>query len=84
MVVFIIILVAVITLIDVIMWIFSGNSSSSIDNIATTEMMNDMYKDLSGKELDSVEKSILFMHNSEKNKDWEDRITGPIQNINQK
>lgn len=68
MVVFIIILVAVIVLIDVIMWIFSGNSSSSIDNIATTEMMNDMYKDLSGKELDSVEKSILFMHNSEKNK----------------
>lgn len=50
MVVFIIILVAVIILIDVIMWIFSGNSSSSIDNIATTEMMNDMYKDLSGKE----------------------------------
>ena len=68
MVVFIIILVAVIILIDVIMWIFSGNSSSSIDNIATTEMMNDMYKDLSGKELDSVEKSILFMHNSEENK----------------
>ena len=68
MVVFIIILVAVIILIDVIMWIFSGNSSSSIDNIATTEMMNDMYKDLSGKELDSGEKSILFMHNSEENK----------------
>ena len=68
MVVFIIILVAVIILIDVIMWIFSGNSSSSIDNIATTETMNDMYKDISGKELDSVEKSILFMHNSEKNK----------------
>lgn len=68
MVVFIIILVAVIILIDVIMWIFLGNNSSSIDNIATTEMMNDMYKDLSGKELDSVEKSILFMHNSEENK----------------
>lgn len=40
--------------------------SSDINNIAKTEMMADMYKDITGDKLDSVEKSILFVHNSKK------------------
>lgn len=46
----------------------NNNMSSDINNIAKTEMMADMYKDITGDKLDSVEKSILFMHNSNKNK----------------
>ena len=44
----------------------SNNSSLTINNITKTEMMADMYKDITGDKLDSVEKSILFMHNSKK------------------
>lgn len=44
----------------------SNNSSLTINNITKTEMMADMYKDITGDKLDSVEKSILFVHNSKK------------------
>lgn len=44
----------------------SNNSSLTINNITKTEMMADMYKDITGDKLDSVEKSILFIHNSKK------------------
>lgn len=44
------------------------SSSTSFKNIAKTEMMADMYKDITGKKLDEVEKSILFMHNSNNKK----------------
>ena len=43
-----------------------SNKSLTINNITKTEMMADMYKDITGDKLDSVEKSILFMHNSKK------------------
>lgn len=29
-------------------------------------MMSDMYKDITGRNLDPIEKSILFMHNKNK------------------
>lgn len=44
----------------------SNNSSLTINNITKTEMVADMYKDITGDKLDSVEKSILFIHNSKK------------------
>ena len=43
-----------------------NDNSNSLNNIGKTEMMSDMYKDITGKNLDPIEKSILFMHNKNK------------------
>ena len=43
-----------------------NDNSNTLNNIGNTEMMSDMYKDITGRNLDPIEKSILFMHNKNK------------------
>ena len=43
-----------------------NDNSNTLNNIGKTEMMSDMYKDITGRNLDPIEKSILFMHNKNK------------------
>lgn len=47
----------------------SKKKSNLIDNIVKTELMAGMYKDFSGKELDAIEKSLLFKYNTDKAKE---------------
>lgn len=67
MIIFIIVFIAIVILIGISSSINNNSEESSLDDIAKTEMMSDIYKDITGDNLDTIEKSILFMHN-QKNK----------------
>lgn len=66
MFVFTIVLIIVVAIIYGISESKTNGGKSSLNNIAKTEMMSEMYRDITGENLDSVEKSLLFMKNSRK------------------
>lgn len=67
MIFFVIFFIVIIILFGIVSSSGNGSNTSALDDISETEMMSDIYNDITGNKLDSIEKSFLFMYH-QKNK----------------
>lgn len=68
MIIFVIFLIIIIILIGIASSFGNSSNTSSLNEISKTEMMSEMYKDITGKKLDPIEKNFLFMYHQKNNK----------------
>ncbi len=68
MIIFVIFLIIIIILIGIASSSSNNSETSSLDDIAKTEMMSDIYNDITGDNLDPIEKNLLFMYHQKDKK----------------